>query len=840
VVYRSASTLRGWLCGVLVGIVAVFLRASLQPVMGDQLPFSIAFPATVLAAVLWGAGPGIVVAALTAAAVASLLIPPYLVSANRPLQVGAFLVGSILISLLCGRLRAQPERRPMSAEEQAIETPLTAWLRAALWGAFLIPLVAFVFIAWWGYERARHDAELAVTHASDLAYRHAQRVFDVALEIARRTDEAAPADDQTVGQREAEIHRRLADIASGVPSVVDIDIWDADGRPLARSDVFPVDPKALVSDRAYFQEQKNSRKPLGVSEVIKGRVSGLDVFNATLRRATADGRFAGVVAVSMAPRYFRDYYESLTTEQPDLATFALIRLDGEIIARWPPTVDGRTHVPPDSLVLRRIVAGQTSGNVLVPESAGRETRISAFRRLDHYPLYVVAGVSRAAMFAGWARFIALLAAILLPTSAGLVYVTWVALKKTQREALTSAELQDQIRRRAIAEQNMVQSQKLETLAVVTGGVAHDFNNLLAIVNASLHILKRSQPELVDNKQIKDVTRAVQAGVRLTRQLLSFTRKQALRPETIDLQSWLPATEGLIQTTLGASVTWQLRVEPDTKPVNVDMGELELALINLVVNARHAMPKGGALTVHASNAAQDHGFAKAMVGISVADTGVGIPSELLTKVFEPFFSTRTKGAGSGLGLSQVQGFCSEAGGTVRIDSVVGEGTTVWMYLPASSDVSVAQPIETPVAIQVSGRVLLVEDNEDVAATTEMVLRTAGLEVVRRASADAALSYLRAIDRLPDAVLSDIAMPGSMNGIELAFALREKHPSLPVLLTTGYAEQLDEAVAGGLSVLPKPVAPEELLDALKAVIPQTVGSTGPVIGQRASLFRRDAGI
>jgi two-component system NtrC family sensor kinase len=411
---------------------------------------------------------------------------------------------------------------------------------------------------------------------------------------------------------------------------------------------------------------------------------------------------------------------------------------------------------------------------------------------------------------------------MLPTTAGLVYVSWVALKKTQREAGIAAELQEQVRRRANAEQSAMQSQKLETLAIVTGGVAHDFNNLLAIVNASLHIVKRRHPELAKEKQIEAMTRAIQTGVRLTRQLLSFTRKQALRPETVELQSWLPGLEGLIQTTLGSSITWQVRTEPDTRAVYVDTGELELALINLVVNARHAMPKGGALTVHAANAATSSSD-QAMVMLSVVDSGMGIPADLLAKVFEPFFTTRSKGAGSGLGLSQVQGFCSAAGGSVRIDSIVDSGTTVTMFLPASVEVSAQTPGDVRLSAPIGGKLLLVEDNEDVAATTEAMLRAAGLDVVRKANADAALAYLSSPGDLPDVVLTDISMPGSMDGIELAFMLQKRHPTLPVLLTTGYAERLDEAVAGGLKVLAKPVAPEELLAELRTAIESRAGSS-----------------
>ncbi|CAN5785259.1 hybrid sensor histidine kinase/response regulator [soil metagenome] len=698
------------------------------------------------------------------------------------------------------------------------QTPLTAWLRAVLWGAVLVPTTAFVAIAAWGFERAQHEADMAVAHACDLAYGQAQRTFTVAAEIAKRADAASSGDDVAAREREADIHQRLADMTAGLSSIVNLNIWDSAGRPIARSDAFPVDATASVADRGYFHAQRDAPVPLGVSKVIKGRQTGLELANASIRRSSADGSFRGIVAVSLSPAYFRDYYETLAKEEPNFASFALIRTDGEILARWPLSPDGRTRVPDGSLTLQRIAAGEAAGSLLLPATAGREARLVAFRRVDDLPVYVVASVSRDATLASWVRFVSLLAAVLIPTTAGLVFVSWVALKRTRREQATAAALQEEIVRRANAEKGMLESQRLETLAVVTGGVAHDFNNLLAIVSASLDVLKRKHPELSPERQVQAMSRAIQSGTRLTRQLLSFSRKQALRPETVELQRWLPAMEGLIHGTLGTSIAWQLVAEADTRAVTVDLGELELALINLVVNARHAMPQGGELVVHACNAAETPKAGEAMVSISVKDSGVGIPADLLGKVMEPFFTTRAKGAGSGLGLSQVQGFCVQAGGFVSIESVVGQGTTVRMYLPASSaGAPAAKADESGPPITLQGRLLLVEDNEELGSTTEMMLRAVGLEVIRVTSADAALTYLASQAEQPDAVLSDIAMPGSMNGIALAFSLREQRPQLPVVLTTGYTEQIGEAAAAGFRVLPKPAAPEDLLDELRAALP-----------------------
>jgi two-component system NtrC family sensor kinase len=595
---------------------------------------------------------------------------------------------------------------------------------------------------------------------------------------------------------------------------VNLNVWDAQGRPVARSDRFPSDHVVSIGDRPYFLQQKTAPQPLGVSEVLTGRQTGLELMNATVRRNAPDGSFDGVVAVSLAPSFFRDYYRSLSMENPALARFALVRSDGAMLAVWPPREAGAAmRVSPDDEVFARVRAGERSGQLEVRSRRDGQMRFVNFQLVGPYPLYVAAGVSRSAMLAGWLRFVGLLAAVLVPVTAGLTYVSLVALRKTRREQAITAELNDAVARRAAAEKGMLESQKLETLAQLTGGVAHDFNNLLAIVSSSLHVHRHLHPGQAEERHLQAVSRAVQSGTRLTRQLLSFSRKQALRPELIQLQAWLPGAEGLLRSTLGSRIAMEIAVAPDVCPITVDAAELELALINLALNARHAMPAGGRLRITARNeGASEDGTT--MVVIAVSDTGVGIAPAVLPRVFEPFFTTRMNEAGSGLGLSQVQGFCVQAGGRARISSEPEQGTTVEMVLPAEAPQPHA-PAEPPVvdAGLLSGHVMLVEDNEDVAQSTAAILQASGLDVKHYWSADAALAALHGDPALPDIVLSDIEMPGTLSGMDLAFRLRERWPRLPVVLVTGYAKQLEEAVTGGLRVLPKPTPPHELLRELR---------------------------
>ena len=821
---RRRASLRGWALAALAGVSAVALRAMAQPLLGDHLPFVIAFPVTVISALFWGIGPALLTIAICAFAAGSPLIPPYVDALDQPMQIGGFVVAAIVIALLCGRSRAA---HPADATAPAVpqdpgETPLTSWLRAALWGSFLIPATLFVVTAWWGYQRAQQDALASAARASELAYRQAQRAFEVASQIARRADAATTDADEQLRAQESALHQRLVDMTAGLSWIVNINVWDMDGHPLVGSDRYPVNRAATVVDRPYFREQRTSTGgAIGISEVVTGRQTGRELTNVVLRRSAPDGSFRGVVTVSMTPDLFSDYYKALANEASGLASFALVRVDGNVISHWAGSAEaaGRNFAT-RSEVQQRIDSGQREGSIMAASLEPGGTTILSFKRVDDFPIYIVAAFSHQRMMAGWTRFVALVAAILVPTTAGLVYVTWVALRRTRREQAIALALQEETRRRAAVERTMLESQKFETLAVLTGGVAHDFNNLLAVVHTSLHVLNRLHPALADTKQMQSVARAVQTGVRLTRQLLSFSRKQALRPEVIDLRQWLPSTETLAQSTLRSSVRWELELDPAPLPVEVDVGELELALINLVVNANLAMPDGGRITVsaRAAPAAQDATDERSFITLSVRDTGVGIPPELLPKVCEPFFTTRSRGAGSGLGLSQVQGFCTRSGGRLRIDSIVGEGTAVHIELPrAAARAASSDPAAVATGEQFAGRVLLVEDNHEVAQTMESMLQSAGLEVTSVPNAAAALAVLDDTSSPPpDAVLSDIEMPGRVNGITLALSLRSRHPELPVILVTGYADQIDEATASGLNVMAKPVDPERLLDVLRTAI------------------------
>jgi signal transduction histidine kinase/ActR/RegA family two-component response regulator len=368
-----------------------------------------------------------------------------------------------------------------------------------------------------------------------------------------------------------------------------------------------------------------------------------------------------------------------------------------------------------------------------------------------------------------------------------------------REALSEADRAHQV---------VLQNQRLEALGQLTGGVAHDFNNLLMVISNYSHLIKARNPQLAGTPELAGIERAVGTGTKLTRQLLAFARRQPVRPEALRLQDRLPEIAGLLKASLGSGIRLECQVAPDTACVLVDPAEFELALINLSVNARDAMPNGGRLQVSASN--DEDG----MVRIEVADTGEGIAADVLPKIFDPFFTTKPVGHGTGLGLSQVYGLVRQAGGDARVQSQPGLGTTVALLLPAhhaGTPVPLDGAAPPPERVPGGVHVLLVEDNAELATVTVEVLRTAGYEVTHALSGDKAKGLLREGGRYR-IVLSDIRMPGDTDGIALARWIRTHQPATPVVLMTGYSAELAQAEALALQVLPKPSAPAEILAAL----------------------------
>jgi PAS domain S-box-containing protein len=361
------------------------------------------------------------------------------------------------------------------------------------------------------------------------------------------------------------------------------------------------------------------------------------------------------------------------------------------------------------------------------------------------------------------------------------------------------------------QKQLAESQKLDALGQLTGGVAHDFNNMLMVISGSLHLLRKGvgdNPKM--QRALTAIDTATKRGAALTSQLLTFARRQSVNPQVIDLGERISAVRDVLGTGAGSGVTLQFDVAADAWPVMVDIAELETALVNLVINARDAMPAGGIVFVSARNCSFAEGTHPGdYVAITVADRGTGIAPDLLDKVFDPFFTTKPVGKGTGLGLSQVHGFAHQAGGAVEVRSELGVGTEVTILLPRE-DADPKQEDIRHAEAGGSGTVLLVEDNPDVASVSISLLEQLGYNVRRVADAEAALREVEQRDGV-DLVFSDIVMPGKMDGLALAHRLREIRPQLPVLLATGYSDAAAN-VRGDFPILRKPYEIHQLSQAI----------------------------
>jgi signal transduction histidine kinase len=371
-----------------------------------------------------------------------------------------------------------------------------------------------------------------------------------------------------------------------------------------------------------------------------------------------------------------------------------------------------------------------------------------------------------------------------------------------------------------AEQRLSSIQRVEALGRLTGGVAHDFNNMLGVISNSAHLMQRrvTAPELA--APIAATLRAVEVGSRLTQHLLRFAGRQSVKPRTVYLADSLPEIGELMKSVLGSRIALSIDVHPGTQPIFVDPSELELSLINLGLNARDAIAERGEVWVRAANADR-HDAAGLPPGdyviITVSDSGSGIDERTAERVFEPFFSTKSSEQGSGLGLSQVYGFCQQAGGTARLDSTPGLGTTVSLLLPMKNNLRTEPGLLLPAdGASIEGaRVLLIDDNEELRNVTAALLTSYGCDVETCSTAEQALQRVHQAPAF-DVVLSDVLMPGGMDGVALARRLRQELPQLPVVLISGHSG--DVALNDGFRLLRKPCSPEALVavlyDAIRA--------------------------
>lgn len=398
---------------------------------------------------------------------------------------------------------------------------------------------------------------------------------------------------------------------------------------------------------------------------------------------------------------------------------------------------------------------------------------------------------------------------------------------------------EDVTERKIVERQLIHAQKMEAVGQLTGGVAHDFNNLLSVVMGNLDLVAELVPDHAEIQSMIDVAiQACQRGATLTRQLLAFSRRQSLQSELIDVSAVVSGMSGLLSTALGENVAMKLVAAPEPCLVMADRTQLESAIMNLAVNAGHAMSGGGTLTLETKQLQLDENYADAHTDIlpgdyvllEMTDTGSGIPPEILDRVFEPFFTTKPEGKGSGLGLSQVFGFVRQSGGNIRLYSEVGVGTTVRVYFPQAAKQRIQQPGDRQGIEKEAQRgtesILLVEDNAGVRQTLVMQLTGLGYQVVEAANADDALDILES-GRKFELLFTDIVMPGSMSGLDLAKLVAQRYPQLKILVSSGFPGTAISETAGlpaTVQFFNKPYRYHELSRRVREVLGKAIGVHG----------------
>jgi two-component system, NtrC family, sensor kinase len=675
-------------------------------------------------------------------------------------------------------------------------------LKLMMVASLVLPAVLFAFAAAVSYRNFERVTDERIDRSLDILHEQALKVLQTVQRTFAEIDEVMRnMSDDDIRMNEGRLHDRLALIVKALPQLQGIVVFDRNGHPLVSANLLPVPHGVSFSDRDYFKAQIAHDAGTYVSIVHKPRMAGINsyFFAMSQRRLSADGKFNGVISVAVQPGYFEDFYSRMGTGEGSY--FGMARADGEFLARYPVLKDRAVKLDASSQLRVGIANGLNRNIYWVDSQLDHIDRRIGYRKVAGFPIYVLAGEEKSAMVHEWLAYMSSHLIFGLPATAFLYAGLGLALRRTKR-------LYDEADRREAAEGALRQAQRLEAIGQLTGGVAHDFNNLLMIISGSV---QRLRAELTDKKYARlldMIATATQRGESLTRQLLTYSRKQTLTPQVIDLTQRLPLLRELLTRSLGGAIEIEVGVPDGVCAIRVDASEFEFAILNLAVNAKDAMPDGGTLTIRAKpvtlkGEASEEGLSGEFVAIRVADTGHGIAPDVLNRVFEPFFTTKDVGKGTGLGLSQVYGFAKQSGGTATITSVEGRGTAITIYLPRSHETphKPLPPSQAQAPAAAAGTVLLVEDNADVADVGAGLMRQLGYRVRSVVNAQAALAALR-LDSDVDLVFSDILMPGGMNGLDLAREIAVRFPTIPVLLTTGYSASAQDAVRRGVVVLQKP--------------------------------------
>ena len=692
-------------------------------------------------------------------------------------------------------------------------------LKTMLVASIVIPVAIFSYAGWINYQNALTRADEELAGSLNILSQHASGIFQsvdltfaaVDAIVGDLTDEQIKASDQA-------LHQQLGKLEKSVKAIDAILVADRNGHTIVSSAVFPIPTGLDVADRDYFQAQVERDAGTYVSAASRSRVRQEDFFGVSRRRSVRDGQFNGIIMISITPKVFAEFYRQLAGDTA--ASFTLSKSDGAILARYPMPAGDVTHFRPDSGFMLSVVDHPEGGFVTTSYSVDDLQRRFAYLKIGYADLYLSDGLPIDSILYGWMRTMASHLVFGIPATLVLFTLVLLAMRRTRA-------LYAETERRDMAEQALRQSQKMEAVGQLTGGVAHDFNNLLTIIIGNLGIAKRGVVEARAERALNNALVGAERAAQLTQRLLAFSRRQPLNPRVLDINKLIVAISDLLTRTLGENIELETISGAGLWNVEVDASEMESTLLNLALNARDAMPTGGKLTIETSNAYLDDEYCREHEGIlpgqyilvAITDSGAGMSAETIDRAFEPFFTTKEAGKGTGLGLSQVYGFMKQSGGHVKIYSEPGEGTTIKLYLPRREGNELVISGDDDLNSERGGgeTILIVEDDDGVRQYASEILRDLNYQVIEAKDSATALRLLDA-DKKFDLLLTDVVLPGK-NGRELANEVERRRPGTKIIFMTGYSRNAivhHGRLDPGIELIPKPLTERVLARKIRQVL------------------------
>ncbi len=562
-----------------------------------------------------------------------------------------------------------------------------------LWtGAVLLPLALFAAAALWSWTSVETEARKRLARTVDMLHEHALRSFETqetALEAIEQRLRGLSWEEIGTSR---EVHAFLVALNRRSQPSGGLAVIGPDARLRSVSSQYPTPPLDL-SDRAYVRAHRAGAEGTLVGEVIVTRPSNATVFSLSRSRLAGEGAFDGVIATTFKPGYFEEFYRSVAEGREDVV--ALVRDDGAILARAPapPTLEAYRPSRPSTL-MAAARASDGRGALRQRSTIDGIDRLYGFRKIGAYPVYVFYGLSADVLTQAWLRQLVAPGAVCLLAGLCLGLLILQVQRSVRREQSALASAGDEAVRRADAEARLRHAQRVEALGQIVGGVAHDFNNIVQNVQAATNRLMRRAEEPEEVRRVAGLMgAAAERGARLTQRMLAYARRQEALTERVDVAHALAGVRDLLDDTLGSRWRVALDLAPALPDARADQSELETVVVNLVLNARDAMPDGGTITIAAAQQvlAEDASppapglVPRAYVTIAVIDAGSGMDEATLARATEAFFTTKEPGRGTGLGLAMARAFAEGAGGAIAIESRRGAGTTVTLWLPAEDEV-----------------------------------------------------------------------------------------------------------------------------------------------------------